>query len=205
MDTSMKTYEKIAAFDLPNYTDIPDIGLFLEQAVKYVNSYMQPLGDISLTGSMVSNYVKKKIIANPVKKQYNREQITYLFFIAAAKTCLSLENLQRLIFMQREYCSCESAYEYFRRELKSALKDVFGISEGGNNSQIPQTARISAGEAAPAVTGDVSVPETGQTSEQELLKKTAVTIAHQVYLAQMLLSREKSAPTASRKTRSAHS
>ncbi len=179
----MKTYEKIAAFDLPNYSDIPDIGLFLEQAVKYVNSYLEPLGDISLTGSMVSNYVKKKILANPVKKQYNREQIAYLFFIAAAKTCLSLENLQRLINMQREYCSCESAYEFFRRELKAALREVFGIAD----------------------CGDDSMPKPVQTPEKELLEKTAVTIAHQVYLAQMLISQEEAVPTASKKMRSARS
>ena len=186
MDTSMKTYEKIAAFDLPNYTDIPDIGLFLEQAVKYVNSYMQPLGDISLTGSMVSNYVKKKIIANPVKKQYNREQIAYLFFIAAAKTCLSLENLQKLISMQREYCSCESAYEFFRNELKAALRAVFEMP-GEASASTASLADKSCKMSTQIQTENETMSQREHTPERELLKKTAITIAYQVYLAQMLL------------------
>ncbi len=183
MDTSIKAYENIAAFDLPNYNDIPDIGLFLEQAVKYVNGYLEPLGDVSLTGSMVSNYVKKKILANPVKKQYNREQLAYLFFIAAAKTCLSLENLQRLIDIQRTYCSCESAYEYFRAELRSALGEVFGDKAG-----IRSRAGESAGNRQAAAGGDggAAAKDGIASPERELLSKTAVTIAHQVYLARSI-------------------
>ena len=43
------------------------------------------IDDISLTGSMISNYVKMKLIDNPIKKQYGRDQIAHLFFIALFK------------------------------------------------------------------------------------------------------------------------
>jgi DNA-binding transcriptional MerR regulator len=162
--TNQDGSEQIIAFDLPDYTDIPDIGLFLEQTVKYINSYLAPLGDISLTGSMVSNYVKKKIITNPVKKQYSREQIAYLFFIAAAKTCLSLENLQKLIELQKTCCSCENAYEYFRDELKKALREVFKASDRS------------------AFDGVITISDSDESPEKELLHKTAIAIAYQVYL-----------------------
>ena len=167
-NTSTAAPAAILSFDFPGYNDIPDIGLFLEQTVKYINGYLAPLGDVSLTNSMVSNYVKKKIIANPIKKQYGREQIAYLFFIAAAKTCLSLENLQKLIELQKTYCSCEDAYEYFRNELKKALHEVFKVSDS------------SAFNSVKATSNSYNSPEISP--EKELLYKTAVAIAYQGYL-----------------------
>ena len=74
--------DSVRTFRLPRYTEIPNVGLYLEQATKYVCEYLAPLGEFSLTPSMISNYVKKGLIDNPVKKQYNREQIAYLIFIA---------------------------------------------------------------------------------------------------------------------------
>ena len=38
---------QIEAFRLPRSREIPDVGLYLEQAVKYVNSFLAPL-DLSL-------------------------------------------------------------------------------------------------------------------------------------------------------------
>ena len=82
--------QTISDLHLPHYQEIPDVGLFLDQTAKYISEYLKPLQDTALTGSMVSNYVKKGLIRNPVKKQYGRDQIAYLFFIAVAKSVLSL-------------------------------------------------------------------------------------------------------------------
>ena len=48
---------------------------------------------LSLTASMVSNYVKKGLVSNPVKKQYSREQISYLIYISIAKVSVSIDNI----------------------------------------------------------------------------------------------------------------
>lgn len=45
-------------FRLPRYKEIPDIGLYLEQTVSYINNILSII-DISITSSMLSNYVKK--------------------------------------------------------------------------------------------------------------------------------------------------
>ena len=52
----------INEFSLPRYNDIPNVGLYLEQVVKYISEYLEPLGSFSLTASMVSNYVKKVLL-----------------------------------------------------------------------------------------------------------------------------------------------
>ena len=61
-----KLAEPIRNFRLPRYRELPDVGLYLEQVVRYVNRYMILDGN-ELTASMVSNYVKQKLIPGPVK------------------------------------------------------------------------------------------------------------------------------------------
>ncbi|MDO5785540.1 MAG: DUF1836 domain-containing protein, partial [Eubacteriales bacterium] len=58
----------IADFNMPLYNEIPNVGLFLEQTTKFVASYFEPLHSITITSSMISNYVKKGLIHNPIKK-----------------------------------------------------------------------------------------------------------------------------------------
>ena len=100
MNTEMKRLmsETIREFRLPRYRELPDMGLYLEQTVKYLNTVLAPLGCLEITASMVSNYVKKGIIAKPVKKQYYAEQIAYLFFVVVAKNQLSMEERMAKMF-----------------------------------------------------------------------------------------------------------
>ena len=119
----------IRNFSLPRYEEIPNVGLYLEQTSKYISEYLACLGDCALTGSMISNYVKKDLISNPVKKQYDRDQIGYLFFIAVAKSVLSMEDIRMLIQLQKEAYEPRKAYEYFRMELENVLFYVFGLKD----------------------------------------------------------------------------
>ena len=48
----------IKTFRLPRFREIPDMGLYLDQTVKYINRFLEPLGGMEITSSMVSNYVK---------------------------------------------------------------------------------------------------------------------------------------------------
>ena len=160
--------QEIENFDLPKYSEIPNVGLFLEQTTKYISEYLNPLSEsICLTGSMISNYVKKGIIKNPVKKQYARDEIAYLFFIAISKSVLSLENIQELLLIQREKFSCEQCYELFRTEFKKTLLQVFELQ--AENS-------IFANDS----------------NEYALLKNTIITVCHKIYLDKYFDSTKKS-------------
>ena len=119
----------IENFRLPRYREIPDVGLYLDQTVKYVNRYLAPLGCMEITSSMVSNYVKQGYISNPVRKQYDADQIAYLFFISVAKSVLSMENIGRLFDMQKAAYPAEIAYDYFCMELENMLQYTFGLKD----------------------------------------------------------------------------
>lgn len=119
----------IRDFHLPRYQEIPEVGLYLEQTAKYIAGYLEPLQDISITGSMISNYVKKGLIASPVKKQYSRDQIAYLIFIAICKSVLSLDALDAFLQLQRQSYPLQRAYDYFVREFESLLLFTFELTE----------------------------------------------------------------------------
>ncbi|MBQ7678234.1 MAG: DUF1836 domain-containing protein [Butyrivibrio sp.] len=143
---------------LPKYTEIPGVGLFLEQVAKYINEVLSPLGEAELTGSMISNYVKKKLLDNPVKKQYSRDQIAYLIFIAIAKNVLSLEDIRTMIVLQKEKCDAKTAYEYFSTEFASILHAVF------DNQNVAVQPSLSA--------------------SRQLAQKVSIAVAYKVYLDQ---------------------
>ena len=114
---------------MPRFYELPNVGLYLDQTTKYINGFLEPLGCVSITPSMISNYVKKGLIANPVKKQYDAEQIAYLFFIAVAKNALSMEDIQKLLDIQKKSYNSQVAYDYFCTELENMLFYVFGIKD----------------------------------------------------------------------------
>jgi len=149
--------ESIKDFKLPRYNEIPSVGLYLEQVTKYIGEYIEPLG-MSITSSMISNYVKKNLIANPIKKQYTREQIAYLIFIAMAKSVLPLEEIKLFIGLQKASYESEVAYNYFSREMEKILQIVFAQGDYVDGS------------------------EQEFSLEKNMLRNTAVAISHKVYL-----------------------
>lgn len=122
--------QSIAKFRLPRYAELPAMGLYLEQTTKYVNDCLNALGDVKLTPSMVSNYVKHQIICRPEKKLYGPEQLADLIFIAVAKNVLQLSDLKMGIEIQQESSfDVATAYDYFCGELENVLRYVFGYQD----------------------------------------------------------------------------
>ena len=153
----------IRSFRLPRYEEIPNVGLYLEQTTTYLAEYLSPLRDVTITASMISNYVKMGLVASPIKKRYSREQIAYLLFIAVIKTVLSMDDIRLFLELQRRTYDCPVAYEYFRSELENVLRYVFGIKDEVDNVGVDST------------------------DEKIMLRNTIITVAHKVYVDQCLL------------------
>lgn len=128
-ETKQSIAASVSGFRLPRYNEIPNVGLYLEQTAKFISEYLSPLGDYALTTSMISNYVKKGLVDNPVKKQYARDQIAYLLFIALAKNVLSLDALTNFIRIQKRTYPLEVAYDYFCRQLEDILGFTFELTD----------------------------------------------------------------------------
>ena len=89
-------------FVLPTYKELPSVELYMEQVLKYVNSTLEPItnDDKPLTSFMVNNYVKAKMIPEPKKKKYSRDQIGYLIAITLMKSTLSMSDMSVLLEFQ---------------------------------------------------------------------------------------------------------
>jgi len=150
--------ESIRDVRLPRYVEIPNVGLYLEQVTKYIEEYLAPIENLTITASMISNYVKKGLVANPVKKQYNREQIAYLIFITAAKSVLSLDDISLFLEMQKQTYATKKAYDYFCMEFENVIQYIFGLKDSLENVGIEQS------------------------DEKIMLRNTIITVAHKIYL-----------------------
>ena len=149
---------QISEFRMPRYREIPDVGLYLDQTVKYMNRYLAPLGCMEITTSMVSNYVKQRLIPAPQKKVYTAEQLARLMFIAAVKPVVPLEGLRLMFGIQEgSYALC-TAYDYFCDEFENMLFAAFGV--------------------APAAQG---LGET-RSAAKDLLRNTVSAIVNKIYL-----------------------
>ena len=115
-----KVYETAASFHLPSWNEIPDVGLYLDQVTKYLNGFLKPFG-MEVTPSMISNYVKLRIIPREGKKIYSRERIAALIFVAVSKTVLSMDQIRTCLAMREEICTPEKGYSSFVRFLSAAL------------------------------------------------------------------------------------
>lgn len=147
-------------FRLPRFHEIPDVGLYLEQTTKYVNQCIQPLGVEDVTSSMIRNYVKQGLIANPIKKQYSADQIAHLIALALLKQVTPLEHINDLflILNQGGTYTVPVAYDYFCEEMENILHFRFGLKD--------------------------SVEDVGVTSslEKEMLRSAITAVSHIVYL-----------------------
>ena len=121
---------KIEQFSLPAYKEIPDVGLYLDQVTKYINGCIGQWPGMLVTPSMITNYVKLKIVEKPTRKTYARAQIARFLFIAIAKSVLSMEQIRKVFAMLKTCGTDEEGYETFS-------EDMHTLTQKGGLKKIP--------------------------------------------------------------------
>lgn len=124
------TFEQVLLdFRCPRYNELPNIDLYMEQVIKYIEDSLKPLycddDEKVITSAMVNNYVKQKLLEAPKKKHYTKDHIAYLILICILKKVLSLPEIRTLINMQTETYPLDSSYNYIITELENAIKFTF--------------------------------------------------------------------------------
>ncbi len=136
---------EITDFHLPHWKDIPDIDLYLDQVIsfleKYLSNYVENDNEKEtncITKTMVNNYVKHKVIKPPINKKYNREHIAYLIVIFILKQVYSINDIKQLIQLAIETSSVEQAYNQFCFELQKSLLYTFQGKAYSNSKNMSQ-------------------------------------------------------------------
>ncbi len=112
-----KTAEELLTFSLPSYESLPEIELYMDQLISYLNKLLSRTcrsedGE-PLTPNRVNNYVKDGRIKRPVQKKYDRDRIAMLYMLCCAKQNLSLPEASALLG-RLESEGTEKLYEEFK-------------------------------------------------------------------------------------------
>ena len=140
----LRRWEKyLDEYRLPAWEELPNIGLYMDQVVTLLTQYLDymppELKDEQqvITPAAINNYVRKKIMPEPVKKKYYRVHIAYLIMVCTLKQSLSIPTLQTMIplglseaelkrvysaFVVRHRMACQ----YFLREVRVAAGGILG-------------------------------------------------------------------------------
>ncbi|MBN3490079.1 DUF1836 domain-containing protein [Acholeplasma equirhinis] len=132
MDLEIKSWiDKIDQLKLPRWDDLPNIGLYFEQVLYYVNEHLSSIfldskepEDFFVTASMINNYVKHKIMVPPVKKKYYQAHIAFIFTITILKQVGNLKDVHGGITHLRTVLGKEQAFDTFIDFLETSLHSV---------------------------------------------------------------------------------
>ena len=128
-------------------------------------------GETVLTGSMVNNYVKLKLIPAPEKKRYSRDHVAYLVFVCSLKRVFSIAQVQQLIGLGREAdVDLEQSYDEMCRALEEAMAARFPMA-----APVPVAVHLADKAGAP-VSPEVS----------DLLQAALSALADKVYVEQLI-------------------
>lgn len=134
MKTRLYDFEEMKLNPLPDWGQLPELDLYLDQVLYYVNKVSQtPLNRDrkGVTAAMVNNYVKNGHLDKPIKKKYQRHHLARLIAIAFLKNVFSLQEIGETLSILRKDYSSEELYHFF----------VVGMSE--ETSTIPEVIHYS--------------------------------------------------------------
>ncbi len=88
-------------FSFKNYEELPDIELYMDQVVNFLEKQIKIFQNSSLdkqiTSSMINNYVKGEVISAPIAKKYNREHLASIEEVITLKQVLSIAEVKQIL------------------------------------------------------------------------------------------------------------
>ena len=119
-------------YSYPKWEEIPDIDLYLDQVLLYVNKVCAPFiskTDKGLTASMVNNYVKHGYLPKPDKKKYKRQQVARLIAITTLKTVFSIQEIAATLNLLQSQADSADLYNSFVDFLHEEKEPLAAIIE----------------------------------------------------------------------------
>ena len=126
--TKLRRWEKyLEDYHLPTWKEIPDIGLYMEQVIILLKGYLDYLppelkDEQIITAATINNYVRTKIMPEPIKKKYYRVHIAYLVMICTLKQTLPIAMIQKIIPMNIEPEEVNVIYEQYAERHAITIK-----------------------------------------------------------------------------------
>lgn len=116
MDNINKSLEnwlnELNNFSYKDYENLPDLDLYMEQVINYLENQLSIFKTSSLdkqiTSSMINNYVKGKVVDAPIKKKYNKSHIASIEQICTLKQVLSIAEVKEILDSEFNNKTCKA-------------------------------------------------------------------------------------------------
>lgn len=109
--------------------EMPRIELYLDQVLSIIGTelaFMYAPDEKIVTGAMVNNYVKQRIVPAPTRKRYTRRHLARLLFVCAFKRVLSIAQIEQIFATGlAEHVDIERAYDDICGFLERTLAGLF--------------------------------------------------------------------------------
>lgn len=96
-----KWLEELDKFSYKDYKDLPDIDLYMDQVVTFLDKqfsiFQTSTLDKQITSSMINNYVKGEVVSAPISKKYNREHLALIEEVCTLKQVLTIAEVKQII------------------------------------------------------------------------------------------------------------
>ena len=87
-------------FSFKNYEELPDIDLYMDQVVTFLDKqlyiFQNNTLDKQITSSMINNYVKGEVLPAPKNKKYSKEHLALIEEICTLKQVLSIADVKQI-------------------------------------------------------------------------------------------------------------
>lgn len=160
-DEARELARRMACAHIMRIDEMPRIELYLDQVLALVSqglSFMALPGEELLTGSMVNNYVKQRVVPAPQRRRYTRRHVATLIFVCSFKRVFSISQIRDL------YQACvdrgvnvAATYDALAGSLEDALAQRFD----GTVSLSTPTVELTDAEGTPVAPDLARVMEAG--------------------------------------------
>ena len=179
--------QRMTTVHISRIDEMPRIALYLDQVLSLVSdelAFMALPGEDLITGSMVNNYVKQRLVPAPVHRRYTRRHVATLLFVCAFKRVFSISEVkalyeacvERSIDVASTYDDLVAAVE---RALAARFAELAGESAGAPEQDVASgapLASVAATPLAPAVTALASAAPTPLAPAATALASAGVTL-----------------------------
>ena len=143
--------EELDKFNFPKYEEFPDIELYMDQVIKYldveIKVFKTGITDKVVTHSMINNYVKGDVVTAPLQKKYNREHLALINETCSLKQVLSISEIKQIIDLEYENSNAEAFNSFASKSVQefhdasAYAKEIISEIEDDNDvSKLTNTA-----------------------------------------------------------------
>lgn len=129
-----KWLDELDKFSYKDYMELPDIDLYMDQVVTFLDKQLAIFQTSSLdkqiTSSMINNYVKGEVVSAPISKKYNREHLALIQEVCTLKQVLTIAEVKQIIDerYRKEDVRKDEVFNHFKTMVTEKNKEAVALT-----------------------------------------------------------------------------